>query len=87
MFAPSLPNMFHDLIQKIIINNFLSYKREKDDARERNVKTLGLTYLNFASLFSQGYSLLLSERIFVYRYFFVSGNIFWNIPRSLFQKL
>ena len=61
MFTPSLRNMFHDLIQKIIINNFLSYKREKDDARERNVKTLGLTYLNFASLFSQGYSLLLSE--------------------------
>ena len=53
--------MFHDLIQKIVINNFLSYRREKDDARERNVKTLALTYHNFASLFSQGYSLLLSE--------------------------
>ena len=60
MLAPSLHNMFRHfrLIGKIdnsqgfnfkrITNKFLTCKREKDDTRKRNIKTLGLTYHNFA---------------------------------------
>lgn len=51
MLAPGLRNMFNDF----------RFKREKGDKRERNVSTLGLTDHNFASRFSQGYLLLLSE--------------------------
>ena len=51
MLAPSLHIMFRDfrdLIQKRITNKFLTCKREKSDTRKRNIKTLGLTYDNFA---------------------------------------
>ena len=37
--------------------------KKKDDTKERNIKTLGVTYHNFASRFSQGYWLLLSKSI------------------------